>query len=129
LKIPLRSNCFFGISQVVRWYIFKQKAQFGLFLEGLRIENVGIIYGHLVYFTAIWYILWPFGNLLVIFSRFGILCQEKSGNPVSDSKLPGQVQPACQIELRPGRVLLQGPLSRVPQQEQSDQVKHSVDIF
>jgi hypothetical protein len=34
--------------------------------------------------TAIWYILWPFGNLApiwYIFSRFGILCQEKSGNP------------------------------------------------
>jgi hypothetical protein len=24
-------------------------------------EGVGIFYGHLVYFTAIWYILWPFG--------------------------------------------------------------------
>jgi hypothetical protein len=33
---------------------------------------------------AIWYILWPFGNVAVIwyiFLRFGILCQEKSGNP------------------------------------------------
>jgi hypothetical protein len=77
LKIPLRSNCFFGISQVVRWYIFKQKAQFGLFLEGLRIENVGIIYGHLVYFTAIWYILWPFGNLLVIFPAL-VYCVKKN---------------------------------------------------
>jgi hypothetical protein len=38
----------------------------------------------LEYFTAIWYILWPFGNVVVIwlyFSRFGILCLEKSGNP------------------------------------------------
>jgi hypothetical protein len=26
-------------------------------------ENVGIFYGHLVYFTAIWYILWTFGIL------------------------------------------------------------------
>jgi hypothetical protein len=34
--------------------------------------------------TAIWYILWPFGNVVVswyIFPRFGKLCQEKSGNP------------------------------------------------
>jgi hypothetical protein len=34
--------------------------------------------------TAIWYILWPFGNLVTIwyiFTRFGILCQEKYGNP------------------------------------------------
>jgi hypothetical protein len=39
----------------------------------------------LEYFTVIWNILWPFGNVVVIwyiFPRFGILCQEKSGNPV-----------------------------------------------
>jgi hypothetical protein len=47
---------------------------------------------HLVYFVAFWYILWPFGifcghlvyvfyDYLVYFSRFGILYQEKSGNP------------------------------------------------
>jgi hypothetical protein len=33
---------------------------------------------------AIWYNLWPFGNVVAIwyiFPRFGILCQEKSGNP------------------------------------------------
>jgi hypothetical protein len=46
----------------------------------------------LVYFVVIWNIirssgipiLWPFGNVVVIwyiFPRFGILCQEKSGNP------------------------------------------------
>jgi hypothetical protein len=47
-------------------------------------ENTGIFYGHLEFFTAIWYILWPFGNVVAIwyiFPRFGILCQEKSGNP------------------------------------------------
>jgi hypothetical protein len=47
-------------------------------------ENTGIFYGYLEYFTVIWYILWPFGNVVVIwyiFPRFGILCQEKSGNP------------------------------------------------
>jgi hypothetical protein len=31
------------------------------------------------------YLLWPFGNLVAIYyifsTRFGILCQEKSGNP------------------------------------------------
>jgi hypothetical protein len=32
-----------------------------------------IFYGHLVYFVVIWY----------IFSRFGILYQEKYGNPAS----------------------------------------------
>jgi hypothetical protein len=47
-------------------------------------ENAGIFYGHLEYFTVIWYSLWPFGNVVVIwyiFPCFGILCQEKSGNP------------------------------------------------
>jgi hypothetical protein len=46
-------------------------------------ENDGICYGHLEYFRVIWYILWPFGNVVIIwyiFPRFGILCQEKSGN-------------------------------------------------
>jgi hypothetical protein len=35
-------------------------------------------------YTSIWYILWPFGNVLLIwyiFPRFGILRREKSGNP------------------------------------------------
>jgi hypothetical protein len=48
-------------------------------------ENAGIFYGHLKYSTVIWYILWPFGNVVVVWylsPRFGKLCQEKSGNPV-----------------------------------------------
>jgi hypothetical protein len=47
-------------------------------------EDVGIFYVHLVYFTDIYYILWPFGTFygcLVYFSRFGMLYKEKSGNP------------------------------------------------
>jgi hypothetical protein len=43
------------------------------------------IYGTLVYFMAVWYILWPFGIFMVIwyiFSRFGMFYQEQSGNPV-----------------------------------------------
>jgi hypothetical protein len=59
-----------------------QKSQFLYILEGLAMEYVGIFYGHLVtfsaiwsiicpfgvfyghlvYFMAIWYILWPFGK-------------------------------------------------------------------
>jgi hypothetical protein len=49
------------------------------------------------YFTAIWSMLRPFGvfygrlgNLVIIwyiFFRFGILYQEKSGNPAPDSGL------------------------------------------
>jgi hypothetical protein len=62
-----------------------QKSQFGSILVSLAMEDVGIFYGHLVYFTANWYILWPFGIFygnLVCFPRFGMLHQEKSGNPV-----------------------------------------------
>jgi hypothetical protein len=45
---------------------------------------MAIYYGCLEYFTDIWYIFWPFGNLVATwdsFPRFGLLCQEKSGNP------------------------------------------------
>jgi hypothetical protein len=62
-----------------------QKSKFGQFLEGLAMEDVGIFYGHLVFYTAIWFSLQPFGVLhrhLVYFgeiwyilSRFGMLCQ------------------------------------------------------
>jgi hypothetical protein len=48
-------------------------------------EKVGIFFDHLEYITAIWNIQWPFGKLVAmwyIFTRFGMLCQEKSGNPV-----------------------------------------------
>jgi hypothetical protein len=60
-------------------------------LEGLAMENLGIFmtiwsilrpleifYDHLEYFEAIWY----------IFPLFGILDQEKSGNPVLQYKIP-----------------------------------------
>jgi hypothetical protein len=49
-------------------------------------ENVCTFYGHLEYFAAIWHILWPLGNLLVIwyiFHHFGKFCLEKSGNPAA----------------------------------------------
>jgi hypothetical protein len=47
-------------------------------------ESVVIYYDHLEYFTTTKYILWAFGNFLVIwyiFARFGVLYKEKSGNP------------------------------------------------
>jgi polyferredoxin len=53
-------------------------------LEAFGIEKVGIFYGHLEYNSAIWYMSCPFGILVAIFgifSPFGILYQEKSGNP------------------------------------------------
>jgi hypothetical protein len=53
-------------------------------LEGLAIEDLCTFYGHWAYLTAIWYILLLFGTLngnLVYFPSFGMLYQEKSGNP------------------------------------------------
>jgi hypothetical protein len=55
-------------------------------------EDVGTLNDHLVYFTDIWYVFWPFGipilwlfgifsGYLVYFLRFGMMYQEKSGNP------------------------------------------------
>jgi hypothetical protein len=51
-------------------------------------ENLSLFYDHLVFFTPIGNILWPFGIFLVIwfiFPRFGILYQEKSGNSVQET--------------------------------------------
>jgi hypothetical protein len=59
-----------------------QKSKFGSILEGIEMEHIGIFYGHLEYIMAIWYIIWPFGGILVYyFTRFGILYNEKYGNP------------------------------------------------
>jgi hypothetical protein len=57
-------------------------------------EDVGIFFGHLVTFPAIWDILCPFKifpPVLVHFTNFGMLYQEKSGNLVlfSFSSIPG----------------------------------------
>jgi hypothetical protein len=70
-----------------------QKSKFEQILEGLAMENLSIFYdyldffrdikifnGHLVYFVVIWY----------IFPRFGILDQEKSGNPGEHADCPGE---------------------------------------
>jgi hypothetical protein len=63
-------------------------------------EDVGVYYGHLVYFVAIWDISWLFGTFCghlvyfvaiwdiswlfgIFFPRFGMLYQEKSGNPAT----------------------------------------------
>jgi hypothetical protein len=40
-----------------------KKIQIWVILEGLAMEGVGILYGHLVYFTTIWSILQPLGIL------------------------------------------------------------------
>jgi hypothetical protein len=57
-------------------------------LKGLGAEIIwpfGRFYVHLVDFMVIWYthfaLIWYTCGLLVYFPRFGMLCQEKSGNP------------------------------------------------
>jgi hypothetical protein len=48
-------------------------------LDGLGMNKVGILYGHLEYITAIWNILWPFsGNLVYIFSLLLFYCVKKN---------------------------------------------------
>jgi hypothetical protein len=50
-------------------------------LEGLAIEDVGMCYGHLVHFAAIWYILWTIGiYIVVIWYVFSVLvcCGKKN---------------------------------------------------
>jgi hypothetical protein len=50
-----------------------QKFLFGKIWGGLAIENLGMRYDHLVYFTAMGNILWPFGLFcghFVYFSPF-----------------------------------------------------------
>jgi hypothetical protein len=58
-----------------------QKSKFGGPWDGIvGIFNCDLKYfGHLIIHTAIWYRFWSFG----IFPHFGILHQEKSGNPDS----------------------------------------------
>jgi hypothetical protein len=58
-----------------------QKCQF---LGGLGMENVGIFYGHLVYFAGIWQILLPFGKVcchLVYFFPFWYVLPRKIWQP------------------------------------------------
>jgi hypothetical protein len=57
-------------------YFQTKNPNLGIFLEGLAIEDVGIFYGHLVYFQQFGTFLWTFGIYcvtLVYFSRFGML--------------------------------------------------------
>jgi hypothetical protein len=62
-------------------YFETKKPNLGQILGGLALEDVGTLYGHLVHFTSIRYIWWSFG---IFFPLFGMLYQEKSGNPGRD---------------------------------------------
>jgi hypothetical protein len=84
----LHKNKFFDYTRLLvraaRWHIFKPKIPIWINFGGFAMEDVGIFNGHLVYFTATWYILCLLGIIMVIwyiFPRFGTLNQEKFGNP------------------------------------------------
>jgi hypothetical protein len=49
-------------------------------------DNVGVFYYHFKYITYVHvvYFVTNFVAIWYIFPRFGILCQEKSGNPAKD---------------------------------------------
>jgi hypothetical protein len=56
-----------------------QKFQFGHILEGPAKEDTDIFYGHLVYLTAIWYIIGHLVNFMVIwyiFAPFGMFTKK-----------------------------------------------------
>jgi hypothetical protein len=64
--------------------------KFWCFLEGLDMEDVGIFYGPLVYFTAIWCFRWTFGIFrgnLVYFPPFWYVVTRKSWQPRVGGKL------------------------------------------
>jgi hypothetical protein len=70
------------VSRIARLFIFKPNPNFGTFLKPL--EHFDIFYDHMVYFVAICFILWQFGICYgnsLYYPHFGILHQEKSGNP------------------------------------------------
>jgi hypothetical protein len=50
-------------------------------------EDVGLLYVHLIYFAAIWYILWPFGTFYIwlfgIFFTFWYVVPRKIWQPCS----------------------------------------------
>jgi hypothetical protein len=67
--IFFRGPSFFGFhpGRVARW----GKSNLGKFWRVLQWKMlVDVIYGHLVYFTAICYTLWPFGIILWFFGIF-----------------------------------------------------------
>jgi hypothetical protein len=56
------------------WSVLQWKMLVYLMSIWSILRPLELFYGHLVYFVIIWY----------IFSRFGMLCQEKCGNPVTN---------------------------------------------
>jgi hypothetical protein len=52
--------------RVAKWQAFKPKNPI---FEGLGMDDFGLLYGHLVYFVTIWYIVWLFGTFYPFFVR------------------------------------------------------------
>jgi hypothetical protein len=67
-----------------------RKSQFGYILEGLGVDNVGILYGHSVYVHLIYlfvHLQHIFCVHLESYTRFGRLYQEKIWQPCSDTNV------------------------------------------
>jgi hypothetical protein len=83
--LPTFHFAFRDVTRVARWFVFEtKKSQFGSILEGLGLENIDIFNGRYEYFTGIWDIFYHFVHFMsfgTFYSGFGIMCQEKSGNP------------------------------------------------
>jgi hypothetical protein len=90
IRIFFRANFLSRLMQGCQMVLKKNLSKFWRVLEWKRLAYSfavwNIYYGRLVHFIgiwcmyirAVWYILWPFGNLVkiwYIFPRFGILCR------------------------------------------------------
>jgi hypothetical protein len=49
--------------RVARWFIFKPKIPIWVIFRALGMEMFGLVFGHLEYIVASWYILLSFGNI------------------------------------------------------------------
>jgi hypothetical protein len=61
-----------------------KNSNLGKIWKALKLKKVAYYLAIWEYICAIWYILWPFGNLVAIWyirPCFGILNKEQSGNP------------------------------------------------
>jgi hypothetical protein len=65
-------------------YFQTKNPNLGKFRRAFAMKDVGIFYGHLVYFPAISVY---FMVICYIFSRFGKLYQKKSGNPALEAEV------------------------------------------
>jgi hypothetical protein len=69
-------------SRVARWFVFNPKKPFWVNFGGPYLDWKMFIH----IFMFIWNILWRFGKFYEPFSGFGIMYQEKSGNPDCQSQ-------------------------------------------